>query len=210
MTESLNFLKTLDPLELERQASANELCADRMEIDKVESQKLKMPLMLDWHVRLRTHVKQFSELYASFGSAREFIRSMSTPPDSWVVTYQHGYTIPDAIEGSVIVAGPAVINLLGDIDPFSLGQWTQHCHPDDLAHVVDANMHSNDRHEPFDQVIRFRVNGEWKWIRASSRSIGVDQQGNHCVSGVLMDYTGFLPDDMQVVVVETGDDVSDQ
>ena len=133
---------------------------------------------------------------------------MSTPPDSWVVTYQHGYTIPEAIGGSVIVAGPAVFNLLGDLDPFDLGQWTKNCHPDDLGAVVEANMYSNDRKEPFDQVIRMEVNGEWKWIRACSRSIGIDNQGNHRFSGVLMDYTGFLPDDLQVVIVETDEETS--
>lgn len=208
MTDPVNTLTTLDPLELERQASANILCLDRLEIEKIESPKLKMPLMLDWQVQLRSHVKQFRELYGSFGAAREFITAMSTPPDSWMVTYQHGYTNPSALEASVVVAGPAILNMLGDVAPFTLAEWLKHCHPDDLDPVVEAQMHSNDAHEPFDQIFRTKTDGSWKWVRGTSRSVGVDEKGNHRYSGVLMDYTGFLPEDMQVVAIELGDESS--
>jgi len=208
MSEKAANFETRHPQELARQADANELCSDRMEIEKVDSQRLRMALLTDWNVRLRTHVRKFSELYGHNRSAAEFMRAMTTPPDSWYVNYQHGFTTPGAVEGSVIVSGPAVFSLLGDIEPFNLADWTSNVHPDDVGAVVEANMYSHDVHKPFDQIFRVDVEGGWKWVRASSRSVVIDESGNHCYSGLIMDYSSFIPEGMQVIAVDLGDEIS--
>ncbi len=208
MSDQTTSYETTHPLEYARQADANTLCFDRLEIEKTPGLKLKMPLLVDWHVRLRSHVRQYREIYDWNTSGDEFLRAMTTPPDSWVVTYQHGFVSADAVEASVIVAGPALLNILGDIEPFNLSDWTKHCHEDDLQPIIDANMFSHERHGPFDQAWRVMVNGQLKWVRASSQVVGEDSSGNRSHSGVIMDYTNFIPEDIQVVTIGHNDDDS--
>jgi len=98
----------------------------------------------------------------------------------------------------VEVVSPSIRDVMGVQDPEDLGTWFNLVHPDDLPRVMAAQLACHQDDEPFDEIFRFIVDGEIRFIQARSHPV-FDTAGRAThFNGLVLDVTERVKAEQEV------------
>ncbi len=97
-----------------------------------------------------------------------------------------------------------ILGLLPGSGPYTLEQWAQQVHPDDLARVRAAIDHSLSAHTEFKEEYRVRWPDDcWHWVSAYGRAVAVAAGASQRMAGVIQDITERQQAEIELQASET-------
>ena len=90
----------------------------------------------------------------------------------------------------VVFVSPSITEIMDVSDPMEFETWFKNIHPDDLDHIVEANLLAFETFG-FNELMRIYhpEKEEWRWIRAISVGIPDEQGHPEWINGILIDET---------------------
>ena len=97
----------------------------------------------------------------------------------------------DPFGARVLMVSPSITDVSGMTDVYNFAAWFENIHPDDLPRIVEANRHSIETHETFDEVMRWhhRLRNEWIWMHVISNPVYDQFGGIMHFNGLFIDIT---------------------